>query len=108
MSVASSMRVFGAEMNMFDRESGVGLHTGAYYVGKTLSHLPIVVLAPGVFLFAFAGLAGVAGSWWQHYLLLLAVYGIAAGFAHLVSIVVKRELSQLVGVIGLLVWVFFF
>jgi ABC-type multidrug transport system ATPase subunit len=106
-AVSSSMRVFGAEMNSFRREAGVGLNTGAYYLGKSLAHLPIVLLAPGVFLWAYAGLAGLEGSWWQHYALLVLVYSCAASLAYIVSMLVRRELSQLFGVILLLVFMMF-
>lgn len=106
-SVASSMRVFGAEMSSFRREAGVGLNTGAYYIGKSLSHLPIVFAAPGVFLMAYAGPAALAGDWTQHYLLLVCVYSISASLAYIVSMLVRRELSQLFGVILLLVFMMF-
>jgi hypothetical protein len=49
------MRVFGDERLTFQREAGVGLNTGAYFVAKQLAHLPTVLLAPALFLFAFAG-----------------------------------------------------
>ena len=60
-----------------------------------------------MFIFAYAGLADLHGSWFAHYLLLVAVYGITAGAAYLISIVSPRELSQLVGVIALLIFMMF-
>jgi ABC-type multidrug transport system ATPase subunit len=106
-AVASSMRVFGAEMPSFRREAGVGLNTGAYYIGKSLSHLPIVFAAPFAFLMSYGGLAALAGSWTEHYLLLVCVYSISASIAYIVSMLVRRELSQLCGVILLLVFMMF-
>jgi ABC-type multidrug transport system ATPase subunit len=106
-AVASSMRVFGDEMASFRREAGVGLNTGAYYIGKSISHLPIVLLAPGVFLFAYAGLADLHGDWGLHYLLLVCVYSISASLSYIVSMLVRREVSQLLGVILLLIFMMF-
>jgi len=101
-AVASSMRVFGDEKIEFLRESGVGVSTGAYYIGKSISHLFIIIGAPAVFLFSFISLAVVSGSWIQHYLLYFLCYFCSAGVAYAVSVIVKPNLSQLVGVLVIL------
>ena len=45
-AVASSLRIFGAEKAVSLREGSAGTSTEAYYLGKSLSHLPIIILAP--------------------------------------------------------------
>jgi hypothetical protein len=57
-AVASSIRIFGDEQVEFKRESATGISTGAYYLGKSISHLATIFTAPAVFLFAFTSLAG--------------------------------------------------
>ena len=57
-AIASSIRIFGDEQTEFKRESSTAISTGAYYLGKSISHLFIIVAAPAVFLFAFTSVAG--------------------------------------------------
>jgi ABC-type multidrug transport system ATPase subunit len=101
-AVASSIRIFGDEQVEFKRESATGISTGAYYLGKSISHLATIFTAPAVFLFAFTSLAVVEGNYWEHYLLFVAAYFLSAGIAYTVSVLTPPNLAQLVGVLVLL------
>lgn len=61
-AMASSVRVFGADMVVFARENPTGLSTEAYYIGKCLAHLPTIFLAPFFFLVMFYQLVSPLGS----------------------------------------------
>lgn len=102
-AVASSLRIFGSELTQFRRESSSGTSAEAYYLGKCLSHLPIIALAPYLFLLMFYSLGTVAAPFYQHYWLLFLVYFAAAGIAYAVSILVPSSAAQLVGVLVILV-----
>jgi hypothetical protein len=56
-AVASSLRIFGDERESFTRESSSGISTEAYYLGKSLAHLPVIFIAPLVFYLMYATFA---------------------------------------------------
>jgi hypothetical protein len=106
-AVASSLRIFGAEKANFARESSVGSSTEAYYFGKTLSHMPIVLIAPLAFLLPFYFMAALHASFIEMYLCFTLLYVTSSGMAYFISILLKDSISQLVGVLSVLVFMFF-
>lgn len=101
-AITSSMRIFGEEKEVFQRESRRGLITGAYYIGKSLAHLPIQLLAPLVFVYAFSALTNLKGSTMVTYLILLCVYSCSAGIAYVISILLPRTTTHLAGILVML------
>eukprot|EP01119_Soliformovum_irregulare_P018968 TRINITY_DN5922_c0_g1_i1.p1 TRINITY_DN5922_c0_g1~~TRINITY_DN5922_c0_g1_i1.p1 ORF type:complete len:966 (-),score=184.84 TRINITY_DN5922_c0_g1_i1:909-3488(-) len=101
-AVASSLRVFGSEKANFKRESASGASTEAYYFGKTLGHLPVIFVAPFLFLLPFYSMAPVVGSFGIHYIIIVMCYFSSAGIAYVVSIVIKPTSSQLVAILVIL------
>eukprot|EP00028_Trichosphaerium_sp_Am-I-7-wt_P002366 CAMPEP_0168520044 /NCGR_PEP_ID=MMETSP0405-20121227/7710_1 /TAXON_ID=498012 /ORGANISM="Trichosphaerium sp, Strain Am-I-7 wt" /LENGTH=273 /DNA_ID=CAMNT_0008540765 /DNA_START=309 /DNA_END=1128 /DNA_ORIENTATION=- len=101
-AITSSIRVFGNEEAVFMREHQVGCSTEAYYIGKSLGHLPLITIAPLIFWYSFAALAPIEGSWTEHYALLMLVYFTASGIAYFVSLIVPKSLAQLCGVMTVL------
>eukprot|EP01125_Pyxidicula_operculata_P023033 TRINITY_DN976_c1_g4_i2.p1 TRINITY_DN976_c1_g4~~TRINITY_DN976_c1_g4_i2.p1 ORF type:complete len:1077 (+),score=199.65 TRINITY_DN976_c1_g4_i2:108-3338(+) len=55
-AVAYAVPVFGKEQTVFKRETSTGSSSGSYCLGKMIAHLPITFIAPGIYLFAYAGL----------------------------------------------------
>ncbi len=106
-AVASSLRIFGAEKANFARESSVGSSTEAYYLGKSLAHMPIVLLAPLAFTVPFYTLARLHAPFIEIYLIFALIYATASGLAYFISILLKESISQLVGVLSVLVMMFF-
>lgn len=102
-AVASSLRIFGSEITQFRRESSSGTSAEAYYLGKSLAHIPIIGLAPFLFLLMFYSLGTVAAPFYLHYWLLFLVYFGASGIAYAVSVIAPASAAQLVGVLVILV-----
>jgi hypothetical protein len=98
-AMASSLRVFGAERLEFTREQSSGSSTGAYYLGKSLSHLPVILISPLLFTLAFYPLAGLPSGMAVVYALYVSVYFITAGMAYLVSVSVPMQTAHLTGVL---------
>ena len=48
-AVSSSLRLFGNERTNFWRESSTGISTFAYYMGKSIAHMPSILLLPLMF-----------------------------------------------------------
>eukprot|EP01125_Pyxidicula_operculata_P015123 TRINITY_DN5108_c0_g1_i1.p1 TRINITY_DN5108_c0_g1~~TRINITY_DN5108_c0_g1_i1.p1 ORF type:complete len:874 (-),score=87.48 TRINITY_DN5108_c0_g1_i1:150-2771(-) len=97
-SVSYSINTFGREKTVFQRESQVGISSGAYYLGKSLANLPIAAVAPIIYLLSFGGLAILKSSFYLHYLQLLVCYINFAGVGYLISLTVPVGIAQLAGV----------
>lgn len=106
-AVASSLRVFGSEYVVLQREAAAGLSTEAYYLGKSLAHLPLCIACPFVFLLAFNCFAILPASFGFLYALYFFIYFISAGLAYAVSVIAPRDMAQLIGILGVLVQMMF-
>ncbi|KJE90030.1 ABC transporter [Capsaspora owczarzaki ATCC 30864] len=106
-AVTSSLRIFGNETTVFRRESAAALSTEAYYLGKSLAHLPVIVLAPLFFTLGYYSLLQPSASFWPYFLLYFHIYFACAGIAYLISVLVPRDMSQLAGVLVVLVFMMF-
>jgi len=101
-AVASSLRVFGAETAQLKREVSSGACTEAYYLGKSLAHMPIILVAPMLFIVIFYSLSIMKAPVIDHYFLLFLVYFNSAGIAYGISVVIQPSSSQLVGILIIL------
>jgi len=106
-AVSYSIPIFGKEQTVFQRETSTGCNTGAYYIGKTLAHIPMTLFAPVCFLLAFAGLAVLKADWGLHYLVLTTTYATFTGVGYTVSLVAPPRVSQLAGIFFVLVSMMF-
>jgi len=106
-AVASSLRVFGSERIVFWREASTGTYTLAYYLGKDLAQIPFIVIAPLIFETLFYSLTVPRAQFLVLYQIFLVVQFAASGLGYLVSNLVKPSVSQLAGVVCILVTMMF-
>ena len=102
-ALASSLRVFGPEKAVFWRESRTGMNTLSYFVGKLVSQIPQLFIAPFVFLMMFYPLANLNGNFGQFYALLVLMQWAASSIGYTVSILFTANNSQFAGVIMIIV-----
>jgi hypothetical protein len=50
----SSLRIFGSEKIVFERESESGLHVVPYFLGKNISQTINIILGPIIFISVFS------------------------------------------------------
>eukprot|EP00656_Telonema_subtile_P053194 TRINITY_DN7629_c0_g2_i2.p1 TRINITY_DN7629_c0_g2~~TRINITY_DN7629_c0_g2_i2.p1 ORF type:complete len:1340 (+),score=312.89 TRINITY_DN7629_c0_g2_i2:188-4207(+) len=91
----ASLRTFGAVKLQFYRDRARGSSVLAFYLARTLAHLPNILLWPYVFLLPFYSIAGPQGSYGDWYGILLAMQLTSAGWGYLVSVLVPEKLSYL-------------
>ncbi|XP_065186637.1 uncharacterized protein LOC135817389 [Sycon ciliatum] len=101
-AVSGSLRVFGAERTNFWRESSTGVSTLAYYLGKSIAHMPTIVIAPFMFLILYYQLVTPLADMAGYYLICWLVYWTAAGYGYLISIIVPPSMAQLFAVLSVL------
>lgn len=103
VGVASMIRIFGAERVMYFREAS-GLpqprHTFGYFLGKDLSMIPEMVLAPFFFNLIYNTLNTPRAAFSTYYWIMLGMYFTSVGYAHLVAVVAPSALAQLLGVVA--------
>jgi hypothetical protein len=114
----------GKDKVVFKRESSSQINTAAYYIGKSIAHLPTVILAPLFFtLCYYAFLRPVDVPMWNYFLLYFSVgsfnwthsvtlfskqiYFVCAGLSYFISILFAQHLSNLVGVLCVLIFMMF-
>ncbi|KAL9658627.1 hypothetical protein ABK040_006163 [Willaertia magna] len=102
----ASLHTFGSlqEQVVYLRESKSGLSTLAYFLSKNIEHIPNIVIAPIVFLSIFFTLYSPRGSIYDYYYILLLMHFTAYGIGYFISIVTKHELSQIAGVVLILIF----
>lgn len=101
------MRIFGAERVVFWRESASGINTLAYFLGKDLSYIPNMLVAPLLFEALFYSITAPRSTFIDLYFILLCVEIVSVSLGFLVSIVVKPSVSQLTGVVIVMIMVMF-
>jgi len=102
-AVASMIRVFGSERVEYWREaSGLSQpwHTIGYFIGKDLSMLPHMFLAPLIFNIVYLSVTTPRGSFATYYWVMLGLYYTATAFGYIVSIAAPPSLAQLMGVVA--------
>eukprot|EP01123_Difflugia_compressa_P004209 TRINITY_DN15573_c0_g1_i1.p1 TRINITY_DN15573_c0_g1~~TRINITY_DN15573_c0_g1_i1.p1 ORF type:complete len:388 (+),score=22.68 TRINITY_DN15573_c0_g1_i1:86-1165(+) len=106
-AVSYSISVFGKELTVFKRESCTGSNTGAYYIGKSLAHLPMTLFAPICFLLSFSGLAVLKADWGVHFVIITMTYATFTGVGYTISLITPARVSQLAGIFFVLVCMMF-
>uniref|UniRef100_A0A6B2KXT8 ABC transporter domain-containing protein n=1 Tax=Arcella intermedia TaxID=1963864 RepID=A0A6B2KXT8_9EUKA len=106
-AVSYAISIFGKEVTVFKRESSTGGNTGAYYIGKSLAHLPMTLFAPVCYLLAFCGLGYLKADWSWHYIILTLTYASFTGVGYAISLLTPPRVSQLAGIFFVLVLMMF-
>lgn len=107
VAVASSLRVFGENKANFSREQASGLSTGAFYVGGSIGHLGVAMVATLGFLLPFHAILGLQGSFGHLYAMLLMVYLSASGVGFFCSVLFSEGLGTVFSILGVLVMMLF-
>jgi len=92
---------------VFQRETSTGSNTGAYYIGKSLAHIPVTLFAPVCFLLSFGGLAVLKADWALHYIITTLTYATFTGVGYAISFVSPPKISQLAAIFFVLVSMMF-
>eukprot|EP00656_Telonema_subtile_P015808 TRINITY_DN18314_c0_g1_i1.p1 TRINITY_DN18314_c0_g1~~TRINITY_DN18314_c0_g1_i1.p1 ORF type:complete len:1304 (+),score=237.06 TRINITY_DN18314_c0_g1_i1:313-4224(+) len=103
----ASLRVFGDVKLHYFRDRARGSSALAFFIGRSLAHLPSILLWPYVFLLPFYPLANPAGTFGEWYGILLALQLAASSLGYLVSVIVPEKLSYLAAVIVVLAQMMF-
>jgi len=106
-AVASSLRVFGSERVNFWREASSGINTLSYFLGKDVSQIPNMLIAPLIFETLYYSLVAPRSPFLQLYSIFIVVQFSSVGIGYLVSVLVKPQVSQLTGVVTILVFMMF-
>lgn len=105
-AIMHSMRYFSKELDVFHREQQVGLSLSAYFLAKVLTHLPMIILSPAVYLSFYYTFASPRSSLSDYYRILLLVELVGTGVGYCVPLLFKGR-AQLVGVVFPLVCTMF-
>ena len=105
--MASALRIFGKDKATFLREQASGLSTGGFYMGRSLGHLIISVLATFAFVLPLYAILQLHGSFVQLYVMLLLVYLNAASIGFLCSIMFSQSLGTVLSILVVLVFMLF-
>ncbi|KAH7313642.1 ATP-binding cassette sub-family G member 2 [Stachybotrys elegans] len=104
---APGVKIFGEEKQMYWRESSAGHSRLAYFVGKTLSAFPRLIVSSIHFTAFYCILATPWMPFWKMFLTNLLYFYCIYGLASIVSMVVRREDGPLLAmIVSLIVGVF--
>ena len=102
-AVSSSLRTFGNQALVFKREATGDLSTEAFYLGRTLAHLPTCLLASLFFtLTYYAFLLPPANIFGKLFAVFFLVYFATSGLAYCLSLLLPSGVQQLAGVLSVL------
>lgn len=100
--VSSMVRIFGRERVVYFREAS-GLpqprHTLAYFLGKDISMLPQMFIAPFLYTIVYYSSTTPSAPFSVYYAVILALYYTSSAFAFLVSVIAAPSGAQLIGVV---------
>jgi len=105
--IASSLRVFGNERIVFWREASTGTSTLAYFLGKDFAQIPNMLIAPLLFEVLYYSLTVPRAHFLTLYYIFILVEFASVSIGYLVSCLVKPAVSQLSGVVVVLVMMMF-
>jgi len=103
----ASLRVFGAVKIVYYRDRARGSSAVAFFVGRSLAHIPSILCWPFAFLLVYYPLAQPQGSYMQWYGILLSMQFAASAWGYLVSMCVPEKLSYLAAVVCMLAQMMF-
>lgn len=102
-AVQSSLPCFAAERPVYWREANRGLSKSAYFLGKSLSQIPYMLLAPVIYLSLFYTFTAPRAGFGETYIILTTAQFTVTGLGTLVSIVVAPASANVAAVI-LVTW----
>jgi len=105
VTMASSLRVFGREMQVFAREVSSRRGAVAYFAAKELSQLPLNLCAPAVAVGVYTSLTHVRFHKPSAFLAVGLLMWCASGVGFVVSITLDRLRAPVAGCVLLMVWV---
>lgn len=94
-----SLRLFGNERTVFEREAITGISRTAYVIGKNLSTLADLLLLPFIFVSMFISFSNPRGSFRDYFILMAAAQWLLSGLGQAISIVVEPAKAQLASVV---------
>jgi len=103
----ASLRLFGAVKTVYYRDRARGSSALAFFLGRSLAHLPNILMWPFAFLIVYFPLASPQGAYGSYYFVLLSMQFAASSWGYLVSIVVPEKLSYLAAVVVMLAQMMF-
>jgi hypothetical protein len=102
-AVAGALRTFGDERVTFWRESKTGTSSLAFFVGKNLAGIPMVLIPPLFLVSIFYFLTTPAASFWQMYAILLIVQFVCVAVGYVISLLLSPANALLAGVVFVVV-----
>eukprot|EP01122_Echinamoeba_exundans_P004415 TRINITY_DN1444_c0_g1_i2.p1 TRINITY_DN1444_c0_g1~~TRINITY_DN1444_c0_g1_i2.p1 ORF type:complete len:1867 (+),score=179.30 TRINITY_DN1444_c0_g1_i2:376-5976(+) len=102
-AIAGSLRTFGDEHVTFQRETRAGLNSFAFFLGKNLAAIPMLLVPPLIMLTIFYFISSPASGFWEMYAILILVQSACTGAGYLMSIVLPASSSLLCGVVFVIV-----
>ena len=105
--VTAALRVFGPEQIVYWREASAGMSTTAYFLAKNVAHMFFILLSPLLYLTPFLTFVSCRAPFPAYYRVLVVTQFATTGLGYVVSIVAPAGLSQLAGVVVVLVFTMF-
>jgi len=98
IAIAGALKVFGEERVTYWRESTTGTSSLAFFLGKNLATVGMLIIPPFVFLSIFYLLTSPRTSFWLMYSVLIGIQYACTGAGHLISLVFLPQNALLAGV----------
>jgi len=95
-------RNYGQELNNISRESSAGLSLGAYFLGKALAELPLMVVYSFLYCVAYWCIASPASEFGDFYLVLLLFEFVLFGIGYVSTFLFRGENALLCSAISAL------
>ena len=103
----ASLRIFGAVQVVYYRDRARGSSSLAFFMGRSLAHLPSIFMWPFAFLVVYYPLAQPSGAYGHYYFVLLIMQFTSASWGYIISVVVPEKLSYLCAVVVMLAQMMF-
>jgi ABC-type multidrug transport system ATPase subunit len=102
-AVAGALPTFGDERVQFWRESRTGLNSLAFFLGKNLAGIPMIIIPPLFLLSIFYFLTTPGAGFFQMYAVLLVVQFTCVAVGYLISLLMAPANALLAGVVFVIV-----
>ena len=99
--------ISGNEQIVYWRESSAGMSGVAYFLAKNITHLVFIVLSPLLYLGPYLTFVSTRGTFLEYYTCIVVLQFATTGLGYLISIACPAGLSQLAGVVVVLVFSMF-
>jgi len=101
IGIMNALRVFGPEKAVFRREMQSGISSIAYFTGKIMSQIPILLITPWFFLATYYRLSasGTDMHLTDMYIIIVCLLVSATGIGYFLSLLVSPQNAQIAGVV---------